>query len=132
MDFKNKDFNTLMSKALKKYDREEVFFSNVSQDTVNRICKTIDTIVKFGTYSMSNNIVICGFRMTDNRCEPIFNELEPKFRKNEEDIDSMSLYTLVAMYLHEKTVPNITNVHKYILADAISGSGDLFYNMSYV
>ena len=44
----------------------------------------------------------------------------------------MSLYTLIALYLNDKKVPTFNDVKKYIVYDAVYGSGQLFYNMSYV
>lgn len=130
--FKEKSFDKLLKKALKSYNREEVFFADTTQDTVDKICIDIDNIIKNNSFNKNDTIVICGFRMTDNRCEPIFFKLNSKYNVSTDgDIDSMSLYTLIALYLYEKRVPTVEEIKKYIVYDAVYGSGNLFYNMSY-
>jgi len=118
----------LLEKALKINDREEVFFSETSKETIINICKDIDTLILNKTYNTNDNIVICGFRMANNLVEPLFHKLNQKY---ENKIDDMSLYTLIALYLHDRKVPAFNDVKKYIVYDAIYGSGQLFYNMSY-
>ena len=127
--FKKQKFETLLEKALKINDREEVFFSETSNETIIDICKDIDNLILNRAYNTNDNIVICGFRMSNNLVEPLFHRINEKY---EDKIDNMSLYTLIALYLHDKKVPTFNDVKKYIVYDAIYGSGQLFYNMSYV
>jgi len=127
--FEKQDFDNLLSKALQKYNREEVFFYNTSNDKIIEICNDIDNLVESESYNLNDNIVIIGFRMNDKRIEPIYHKLSEKY---DEDIDDMCLYTLIAFYLNNGRVPTIQDVQKYIVYDAVYGGGRLFYNMSYV
>ncbi len=61
--------------------------------------------------------------MKDKRCEPIYHTLSVKY--DNDTIDSISLYTLISIYLQDKKVPSIKDVHKYIVYDAVFGSGPL-------
>jgi len=127
--FKKQKFEDLLEKALYDNDREEVFFSDTSNGKVIEICNDIDALVESKNYNMNDNIVILGFRMGDKRVEPIFSKLLEKY---DNDIEYICLYTLIALYLNEKKVPLFEDVKKYIVYDAVYGSGQLFYNMSYV
>jgi hypothetical protein len=127
--FNKQVFESLLSKSLKQYNREEVFFSDTSDEIITKICNDIDILVEDKSYNINDDIVICGFRMGDKRCEPIYHKLSVKY---ENDIDDMSLYTLIASYLNDKKIPSFEDVKKYIVYDAVYGSGQLFYNMSYV
>jgi predicted NACHT family NTPase len=131
--FQQQDFKALLKKALKRNNREKVFFSKTSDDTVSQICNEIDNIVRNQSFNKNKDIVLLGFRMNDNRCEPIYYEISKKFKVSaESDIDPISLYALIALYLHENKIPTFKDIKKYIVYDAIYGSGTLFYNMSYV
>jgi hypothetical protein len=127
--FKKQKFEDLLEKALYDNDREEVFFSDTSNGKVIEICNDIDALVESKNYNMNDNIVILGFRMGDKRVEPIFSKLLEKY---DNDIEYICLYTLIALYLNDKKVPLFEDVKKYIVYDAVYGSGQLFYNMSYV
>jgi FlaA1/EpsC-like NDP-sugar epimerase len=127
--FKKQKFEDLLEKALYNNDREEVFFSDTSNEKVIEICNDIDALVESKNYNMNDDIVILGFRMGDKRVEPIFSKLLEKY---DNDIEYICLYTLIALYLNEKKVPLFEDVKKYIVYDAVYGSGQLFYNMSYV
>ena len=70
--FKKQKFETLLEKALKINDREEVFFSETSNETIIDICKDIDNLILNRAYNTNDNIVICGFRMSNNLVEPLF------------------------------------------------------------
>lgn len=127
--FQNQDFDDLLEKALKINDREEVFFSETSKETIKNICKDIDDLILNKTYNPNDDIVICGFRMTNRLVEPLFHKLNDKY---DDEIDDMSLYTLIAFYLNDKKIPTFNDIKKYIVYDAVYGSGQIFYNMSYV
>ena len=127
--FNKQNFEKLLGKSLKNFNREEVFFSDTSNEKLIEICNDIDILVENKNYNMSNDIVICGFRMRDKRVEPLYHKLNEKY---EDSIDSMSLYTLIALYLHDKKIPTFETVKKYIVYDAVYGGGQLFYNMTYV
>lgn len=129
--FKNQNTEDLLTKALSKFDREEVFFTdNLEQKTILEICIDMYDIVKNNSFDISRDIVLCGFRMADNRCEPIFHELSKKY--NGDIIDDISLYTLVGIFIQENNIPTPEDIKKTILYDAVFGSGELFYNMTYV
>ena len=127
--FHKQKFENLLIKSLKSFGREEVFFSDTSDEKVIEICNDIDTLIESKNYSMNDDIVLCGFRMNDKRSEPIYHKLSEKYQ---DDIDSICLYTLISFYLNDKKVPTFDSVKKYIVYDAVYGTGQLFYNMSYV
>jgi hypothetical protein len=130
--FQQQDFKDLLKKSLKRYNRKKVFFSKTSDETVSKICNEIDNIIKNKSFNKKNEIVLLGFRMSDNRCEPIYYEISSKFKVGtDSDIDTISLYALIALYLHENKIPTFKDIKKYIVYDAIYGSGTLFYNMTY-